>query len=70
MEEIIIVQKGDIHDNLIISDASSTSSGSRRQTYGVRTKKEKEKLYHGPKERKSNGKMGMCWQPKKLKKSE
>ena len=41
MEENIIVQKSNIDDNSIISDASSTSTSSRRQSYHARTRKEK-----------------------------
>ena len=43
MEGDIIVQKNDIDNNSIISDASSTSSGSRRWSYQSRTRKEKQK---------------------------
>ena len=41
MEGNIIVQKSDIDYNSIISDASSTSSGSRRRQYRSNSRKEK-----------------------------
>ena len=46
MEGNIIVQKGDIDDNSIVSNASSTSSGNRRQSYQARTWRKKRR---GPK---------------------
>ena len=39
----------DIDETSIISDASSTRSGSRRRSYCSRTRKEKQKKRHGPK---------------------
>ena len=45
----IVVQKSDIDDISIVSDASSTSSGSRRQPYRSRTREEKQKKRHSPK---------------------
>ena len=49
MEENIIVQKNDINKNSIVCDDSSTSSGSRWQSYRARTRKEKHKKHYGPK---------------------
>ena len=52
MKGYIIVQKGDIDDNSILIDASSTSSGNRRWSYQTRTEKEKQKKHYGPKGKK------------------
>ena len=41
MEGNIIVQKSDIDDMSVVSDASSTSSGSKRQSYQSKSRKEK-----------------------------
>ena len=46
MEGNIIVQKSDVNDMSIISDASSTISGSRSRFYQSRTRKEKQKKRH------------------------
>ena len=46
MEGDIIIQKNDIDGNMIISNSSSTSSGSRRRSYQSRTGKEKQKKRH------------------------
>ena len=43
MEGNIIVQKSEIDDNAIISEFSSTSSGSTRQSFQLITRKEKQK---------------------------
>ena len=43
MDGNITVQKSDIGDNSIISESSNTSSGSRRQFYQARSRKEKQK---------------------------
>ena len=40
MEGNIVVQKNDINDRSIVSDASSTSSGSRQRMYQARTRKD------------------------------
>ena len=49
MEGDIIVQRNAIDDNSVISDSSSTSSGSRQHSYRSRTRKEKQNKHHGPK---------------------
>ena len=43
MEGNIIVQKNHINGSSIVSDVSSTSSGSRRRLYWARSRKEKQK---------------------------
>ena len=59
IEGNIIVQKTDVDEDSIISNHSSTRSGSRRRSYRSTTRKEKQKKRHGSKislwdDRKSN----------------